>query len=1355
MCVFPSFSPRPTILVSLHPLQSLEPSPNLTTMTKSSKVLAKLPSSLCPHERNTEQHLSTDHGSKVSWDIWSLVQRGLVYPAPHAIFMMCWKISDGLTYDVLCDLVTEVRRHIHRHLGSRNTSVTTGVGFTLWQKWCVEQNLEVPHGMQFAYPLPQDPARSSVAELSHGVFADSQGDILFHIKSDEESHCTKVYELIVEKLETELQCVRSESQVTATKSTRPDKTGGKVLGCRFSENLNNPSDPVTMQENVIIGFEDASHIGGSFVMVQRFMLIWENLLNMSTTEFQDLVGRNFDDVMIPSNDTRSHIKCARVQNDRGDTMMVLRLGLPFGRSPALDTADGREKGASLRDEQGIYFAGLAKSATVLEAIMHNQIGDNATFSMRDHLLSNARSNLGGFFYIPNLPELKQEPIVLPSSKLASHWMRFPGVDWSRLDRHYQLRSANGYMYYNHQDYLYSMGTMMGKDRQLYLPPSNRILRLLANVFSRWQDNWYFDRSQMELEPLHAYVQRFFGAETADGVMKLSVAERMGWAVRMSLGYVFASHEYGFRGRKDTPAGPVNGADTYRIHPAEMIVGALPNLGLGQGRYVIDYSREEEKLQGFFSGITYASGVGHVVPDYQRALDKGLAGLIAEVQGKLDAEADASGKKQFYSSVNLALLGVQEHCRAYARLATEMVPTLGEGQLAERANLEEIAARMDRIATDRPQTMLEAAQLIFTLHSCLHLTGEPTAVGRLDQLLFPFYKLDIANGLLDHDRAQEIIDCFWIKIGEKVQWNRFYVEDHQPWGNLAMGGSSGNYPQGAGNNQWVQQLTVGGTVGEAESGGDGQPAYNAVTLLCLRAARRLPLNAPCLSLRVRKDIPDEYLHEAALAILSGGAHPFLINDDKIIPGLVQSGERIGEGLEPTDYTPVADKAGGCWNSSVDLAIARDYACDGCFEPQLSGCSWFTLGGFVTLVALEAALNQGKSWATAGPIYFRGQRVSLTTVPPMQIVTFEQLLDLFFNHLKWMYSKDVDSLLAVFGNMASACPAPLLSLLTNDCIDKGLDIYGGGARYNVLAPCFTGLPNTINSLYAISKLVFDNDAAMTSLPELVQALICNWGNSMQEPFISTLSGPARIEGQAERYRSIREAALALPKYGRGDADVDAFGNKIMQRMAETVVEVLTNPVESSAQKMVELAKRLGTPEKPFGGFQIQPGAGTFENYVEFGSMCGASADGRLNGQPLASNISPTPSPQDKPVEHQYAPLGKVVDGYTGGGAEAIWSGAPTDLNIKEEFPVEELQGVLRAFAEGAGSNILTVSCANPSTMSGAAMNVEKFDLLRVRMGGWSEFFVAMFPAHQAQHERRPRDTSAPEPEPFHHSNKRRKM
>ncbi|TDV56392.1 Dyp-type peroxidase [Actinophytocola oryzae] len=1265
-------------------------------------------------------------------DIWSHVQRGLVYPAPYALFATFWAAPEGspLTLDVLRRVTAQVRHRIHDEFGSSHTTAVAGVGFRRWAQWCAEEDRPLPMGMRVSFPASQDdPVVSNVFERSAGTFADSAGDLWFHIKSDCPTHCRAVFEYLAELLGECVDPARTAAQEAATRSERPDKRGGKVLGCRFSENLNNPTDPVTVRRSAVVGGEDPDHLGASFVLAQRFVINWARVLDLSAQGIEDMVGRTDEDVLIPSREDRSHIKRSRVQDDLGNTTPVLRLSLPFGQSAAVHDEVLREKGASVRDEEGFYFAAYSRSTPVLEKIMDRQIGEQPGF-IADRLLMNVHADVGGFFYIPSQDELGMDPLEI-GALADTDWRRFPGVDWSRLDRHFDQRSANGYMYYNHRDYLYRMSTMTGEDREKYLPPSRRVLGLLATAFSRWEDNWYLDRTQQELHHLEYYLRDRFGETEAARIMALPVVERMGWAVRIGLGDVFAGHDYGFRGRRRDCAGNwVTGADTYRMAPLELIVGAMPNLSLGEGRYVIDYVRDDEQLPNFFSGLSSASGVGHVVPGFQRALEVGIGGLVANVRTKLDEHGDDEQKASFYRGVLLALDGVSAHCRSYAELAREL---LDGPDPAGRENLLAIADRMDRLATEPPATMLEAAQLLFTLHSCLHLVGEPTAVGRLDQMLYPFYRADVDAGRLDRDRAQEIIDCFWIKLGEKVQPNRMFLDDHQPWGNLAMGGIAGNYPQGGSNNQWVQQVTVGGTVADDRPGA-GTPAYNEVTMLCLRAARRLPLNAPCLSLRTRQDMPAEFAEEAALALLSGGAHPILVNDEKIIPGLLASGDNVGAGTSPTASTPVADKAGAAWHSTVDLVAARDYACDGCYEPQFTGRNWFTLGMVITLQALEAALNRGKSWATAGPMYFRGQKVSFMSEAPREITSYERVEELFFQHFRWMFARQTDQMLGVFGQMSAVCPSPLLSCFVDDCVDKGLDFYAGGARYNVAGPCFTALANTINSLWAIRHMVFTRETAVTSLPELVEALICDWGESMSEPFAPTLAGPARTAARADRFRRLRKVAMDLPKYGRGHREIDEFGDALVARVARTAVEVYTEPAEPTARKMVALAERCGTAEHPF-GLQIQPGVGTFENYLEFGAMCGASADGRLGGQPMASDLSPSPSCADQPVGNETTPFLATLDGFSGPGSAAMWNAAPTEYNVREDFPAPALVEVIRAFAAGRGSNILTITCADPDTFSGACEDPEKYDLLRVRMGGWAEFFVAMFPDHQQQHRRRP--------------------
>lgn len=142
-----------------------------------------------------------------------------------------------------------------------------------------------------------------------------------------------------------------------------------------------------------------------------------------------------------------------------------------------------------------------------------------------------------------------------------------------------------------------------------------------------------------------------------------------------------------------------------------------------------------------------------------------------------------------------------------------------------------------------------------------------------------------------------------------------------------------------------------------------------------------------------------------------------------------------------------------------------------------------------------------------------------------------------------------------------------------------------------------------------------------------------------------------------------------------------------------------------------------------------------------MSGTSADGRRSGDPLASGLSPAPSFGDLPIDPNEGRFAQGHGRLRGSGVKAMWDGAPTDFNIREDFPVEALDKALVAFAEGRGLSIMTITCANADAYEQATRNSEMYDLLRARMGGWTEFFVTVFPAHQAQHQRRPFEVPEP--------------
>lgn len=1304
-------------------------------MTRTKETLTYIDNGALAVEGHDRTRLSTDSGEALLLDRYRLMQRGLIYPAPYARFVSYWlKQGQSITRAQVSAVMRTVREAIHKRCGARNTTAVVGVNFVLYQKWCAEDGRSVPAGMDYAFPTPRPDGSptSSVFERSGGVFQDSVADLWFHIKSDEADHLDQVNEFINDALSEFVDADQTAYQ-DCNQRVRHGSDAGRVLGRRFAENLNNPTDPVTIANHTLVGHEDIEHAGASYALAQRFAINWERIHQMTEEQVEDIIGRTSDDIILPDRDERSHIKSARRQDSDGNTTFVMRLGLPYGRSPYAERPDLALAGNNKGDEAGIYFAGFAKQVDVFENIMNAQIGDTAGF-MNDRLFNNLRSDLGGFFYIPSRTDLDLEPMVWNEEE-NRNWNRFPGVDWSRLSRHFTDKSENGRMYYNHKNYLYEMATMSAIDSARYNPPSTRVLTLLMDMFARWQDAWYFAKGQEEMKTLHHYLAQDpeFGPEIADEVTGLSIMERKGWATRMQC-RLYATDEYGYRGRRTVDGVLRPGADTYRVHPWEIIVGALPDMSLGQGRYCMGYLRDDEQQPAFFRGLSEASGVGHVLPDHQKLVDVGIGGLLTEIDERASATADET-KQQFYNACRLSLLGVQDHLERYAQLAESMAENRTPGQAAERDNLQHIARRCRKLRTDAPETLAEAAQLIFTYHTCLHLNGEPVSVGRLDQYLARFYEADIGAGRLDADRAQEIIDALWIKLSEKILQNRIFIHDHQPYGNLAMGGASGPYPQGASLGQWIMQVTVGGWLAdEAET---PTLAYNEVTKLCIRASGRLPLNAPCLSLRVNPDTPEDVLEEAAKAVLSGGAHPIFLHDTKITAGLHQSGDGIGQGdpNKPTDYTPVAAKAEGRWNSQVSLKSARNFASDGCYEPMFTGQTWFALGGFTSLEPLECALNQGRTYASAGEAFLQGQAISFRSKPAEQIETFEELVELYLAHFRALWAKAFDGQISTFDALASICPGPLLSVLTDDCLTKGLDIYEGGARYNVYAPCWIGLSTTINSLWNIKKMVFDEDSAITSLPELLNCLICDWGHKMTEPMVSSLLGDNRVAARAVRFQRLRDMALSMPRYGQGHAEVDELGDYITHQIANLTVDVLTNPAESTAQKMLDFANRHGTKEQPFGGFQIHPGTGTFENFTAFGSGSGASADGRRLNAPIASDLSAAPGSSDAPPAPARAPFDAAMASFAGEGPAAMWDGGPTDFNIEEDFPVDVLTRMLRQFADGFGSNILTVTTADTNTFQSAPDRPEAYDLLRVRMGGWSEYFTSMFPTSQVQHLRRP--------------------
>jgi pyruvate-formate lyase len=315
-----------------------------------------------------------------------------------------------------------------------------------------------------------------------------------------------------------------------------------------------------------------------------------------------------------------------------------------------------------------------------------------------------------------------------------------------------------------------------------------------------------------------------------------------------------------------------------------------------------------------------------------------------------------------------------------------------------------------------------------------------------------------------------------------------------------------------------------------------------------------------------------------------------------------------------------------------------------------------------------------------------------------------------------------------------------------MESGRDLSAGGARYKLLAPLMNGITSAIDSLWAIRSMVFSEESVFT-LPEMADCLINDWGWDMKEPYYSQAIGEDRIVAQAERYKKLRLYALGLPKFGQGHEELDGFARKMIRDLVDMANEMIHKPVGMIADKLAALKARYGTDENPF-DFVVCPGIATFEDYGGIGSFLGASADGRRNGQPVGSDFSPSPTPLDLPVSDSgreaIASLRSWAAAKDPHGTSStvdpigvgLSNGAPVDINIRENYPLAQLVNLIGLFAQGEiGSNMMSISCADAATLQAAQQYPERYDLIRMRMGGWSEFFVAMFPLHQEHHKRRP--------------------
>ncbi len=260
-------------------------------------------------------------------------------------------------------------------------------------------------------------------------------------------------------------------------------------------------------------------------------------------------------------------------------------------------------------------------------------------------------------------------------------------------------------------------------------------------------------------------------------------------------------------------------------------------------------------------------------------------------------------------------------------------------------------------------------------------------------------------------------------------------------------------------------------------------------------------------------------------------------------------------------------------------------------------------------------------------------------------------------------------------------PLQSLFTRDCIDRGLDIDDGGARYNWVECSFVGIANLADCLHAIRTEVFEhNEVTMAELNEL-----CKSNFQGAEP--------------------IRQRLLSHAKYGNGETEVDALVGEIV------------------AFVQGECAKHRMEPDDS----HFVPGAFCWIMHERLGSECGATPDGRLAGKAFADGAGPAQG------REKNGPTAAIL-------STTSWDHSPMiggiAYNMKfnssllgSETSLKALRELVLTYLRHGGFET-QINVVSHEILKRAQESPEEYRDLVVRIGGYTDYFTRLSPGMQEE-------------------------
>ena len=617
-------------------------------------------------------------------------------------------------------------------------------------------------------------------------------------------------------------------------------------------------------------------------------------------------------------------------------------------------------------------------------------------------------------------------------------------------------------------------------------------------------------------------------------------------------------------------------------------------------------------------------LSHTILDYPKLLKKGLRGIIEEIEAERDKEGNRQEKKDYLNAMIECCEGVISYAANLAAEAARQAEACTDS--TRKAELERMAEAIAHAPEYPARNMDEAVNAIWIHWVGVHMenTNAGFSLGRMDQWLQPYFAADMEKLNSEEEKSAyikhviELLGCFYINC-----------QDHLPLipdiGNYLFGGSSSD-----------QAITLGGVTP------DGEDAVNDMTYIFLKVTEIMSMRDPNINARYNSDKNSlTYLRRLCEVNVNTTSTPSIHNDKVVMASLVD------HHYDPRDL--------------------NDWSATGCVEPTISGkhightnCMMFNM-----VAALEMTMYNG---------YHPLMRWHLgpKTGKLDSFHTFDAFFDAFCKQLAFLADLACEYNYYLGEAHAVIRPTPFMSTMIDGCMEKGVDVTKGGAKYNSSGTACIGLADIVDSLMAIKTLVYDRK--VYTLRELVNAVRVNYVG----------------------YDQMRSRILTeVPRFGGGSEDAVAMANRVTKFMKDTFWE-----------------------HKNFRGGHYTTGFWSMSNHVAFGTLTGALPSGRLAGLPFTPGLTPEAN-ASKSLLDNIKDVSKLTPENMNNNIAFNVKVTPSPNDSQKET-VDHLTAYAQAYCNLGGMQ-MQFNVVSSDTMRAAMANPDAYRDLMVRISGYNAYFT----------------------------------